>query len=109
MSKFDELFKKLIGLKIIQETGGWEDNIPGDIWDKYFVENYKEIKSGIATDTYRWYETSIVVIEIYGELLGIRYISNMFSEAQDYEDCYHRIKFHKMKETKIISYECIKN
>jgi len=53
MSKFDELFKKLIGLKIIQKTGGWEDNIPEDIWDKYFVGNYKEIEFGIATDTHR--------------------------------------------------------
>ena len=105
MKKFDELLTKLKGLKIIQTAGEWDENIPIDIWDQHFDENHKELKGGLDIQTHRWYETSIIVIEIYEGLLGIRCASNMFSENQEWEDCCVRIEFMEMKEVSIISYE----
>ncbi|MFW6008311.1 MAG: hypothetical protein ACOCP8_03505, partial [archaeon] len=64
-NKFDELIEKLNEAKITQFMGDWEENIPDDIWDEYFKNNFNEIKSGLNIDTHRWYETSITVIEIF--------------------------------------------
>ena len=106
MEKFNELLAKLKELKITQTKGDWSENLPDDIWEQYFKGNFKEIKHNLAVDTHRWYETSIVVLEICGGLLGIRYITNMFSESQDWEDCYVQIEFMEMKEVQTVSYEC---
>lgn len=107
MEKFNELFEKLNELNLIQHAGDWTDNIPHDIWDEYFQDNYKEIQYGINIDTHRWYETSITVIKIHGGLLGVRYITNMFSESSTIEDCYHTIEFSEMEEMRVTSYRCI--
>jgi len=107
MEKFNELLKKLQDLNITQTKGDWAENLPDDIWKEYFKANFKEVKSGLDVDTHRWYETSTNVIEIFGGLLGITFITNMFSESQDYEDCYVTIEFNQMKEVQTISYECV--
>jgi len=105
MEKFNELLAKVKELEITQAQGDWEENIPNDIWEEYFKDNYKEVKHNLAVDTHRWYETSIVVIEIFGKFLGIRYITNMFSEEQSYEDCFVKLEFYEMKEVQTVTYE----
>ncbi len=106
MKKFDELLEKLNGLELIQKHGGWEDNIPDDIWNEYFKDvNYTILAEKLHIDTHRWYETSVTVINIYDRYLGIRHITNMFSEQQDWEDCYVQITFNEMKEVKTVTYE----
>lgn len=107
MERFNELLKKLQALKITQTKGDWAENLPEDIWENYFKANFKEVKSGLDVDTRRWYETSTTVIEICGGLLGVTFITNMFSESQDYEDCYVTIEFSEMKEVQTISYKCV--
>lgn len=104
MEKFNELLTKLKELKIIQTQGDWAENLPEEIWEQYFKGNFKEVKHNLDVDTHRWYETSISVIEIYGGLLGVRHITNMFSESQGFEDCYETIKFKEMKEVQTVSY-----
>ena len=44
-------------------------------------------------------------MEIYGGLLGIRYISNVFSEGMDVGDCCVGMQFFEMKEVEVISYK----
>lgn len=100
-----ELIKKLNELKITQTKGDWAENLPDDIWNEHFKGKFKEIAHGIDVDTHRWYETSTIVIDISGELIGISYITNMFSESQDYEDCYVTMVFFEMEEVKIVSYK----
>ena len=101
-----DLVQKLNDLKITQTRGEWEENIPEDIWYEYFEgKNRTAVKEGLDVDTHRWYETSITVIEFGGALLGIEYITNMFSESQDYEDCYHTIQFYEMEEYQTVSYK----
>ena len=107
MEKFNELLRKLQGLDITQTNGDWAENLPVEIWEKYFKNNFKEVKKGLDVDTHRHYETSITVIEIYGRLLGIVHITNMFSEAQDYEDCYVTMEFGEMKEVQSVSYSYV--
>ena len=107
MEKFNELLKKLQALNITQTKGDWAENLPEDIWEDYFKASFKEVKSGLNVNTERWYETSTSVIEVCGGLLGITFITNMFSESQDYEDCCVTIEFNQMKEEKTISYKCL--
>jgi len=109
MEKFSELLEKLNSLKIIQKSMDWAECIPDEIWDQYLKDNFKELKSGINPDTHRWYETTISVIKIYDRMLGIRHISNLFSESSDCEDCYVKIEFFEMREVMAVSYEIIIN
>jgi hypothetical protein len=102
-----ELVKILNDLKITQTTGDWAECLPQDIWEDYFKGEFKEVMSGLDVDTHRWYETSVTVIKINSGYIGICFISNMFSESQDWEDCYHTITFEEMREIKITSYEPI--
>lgn len=107
MEKFYELIEKLNALKIIQKSMDWSENIPSEIWDEYFSKNHADVKYGLDVDTHRWYETSITVISIYGKLLGIRHISNLFSESSMCEDCFVTIHFFEMKEVQVTSYEIL--
>lgn len=103
------LIQKLNNLQIHQTKSEWEDNIPDDIYREYFFGNYETIDSNIDVDTHRWYETSIEVLKFEEGLLGVRYITNMFSESQDYEDCYHHLQFFEMEEFTTITYRAKNN
>ena len=105
MKNFNELVEKLNSLKITQKSIDWKECIPDDIWSKCFSGNFKEVKRGLCVDTHRWYETSISVIEIYERFLGIRHITNLFSEQMECEDCYVTIEFFEMEEIKVVSYK----
>ena len=105
MKKFDELFEKLSNLDIIQTSGDWAENLPDDIWNEYVKNNFKEVAFNLYIDTHRWYEVSVTIIRIYDELLGIEHITNLFSESSNYEDCYVKMKFYRMKEIPSVSYE----
>ena len=95
---------KLNALQITQTKGEWDENIPNEIYDQYFGGKCKEIAWNFDTDTHRWYETSTTVLKFEDSLMGIHYITNMFSESQDYEDCYHTIEFFEMEEFVTTSY-----
>lgn len=108
MNKFDELFKKLNESKIAQQYYDWDENIPEDIWNEYFDnESVVILKRGLDVDTLRWYETSITVIKIYDQFLGIRHVSNIFSEYMGYDDCGYDLSFYKMEEVLLPTYEIV--
>lgn len=104
-----ELIEKLNGLQITQTKGDWAKNIPDDIWNSHFRNNFQKIAYNLDVDTHRWYETSTTVIKLPDGLMGINYITNMFSESQDYEDCYHTIEFFEMEEFSTVSYRAKKD
>jgi len=93
-----ELIEELNALEITQTSGEWEENIPEDIWSKYFEDKYEVVCYDLDVDTRRWYETSVTVLKFEDGFMGIRYITNMFSESQDWQDCYHTILFFEMEE-----------
>ena len=111
MEKFNELLEELNKQKITQTQGGWEDNIPDDIWEEYFTSNnsnnYRTIITKLTPDTHRWYEISTTVIKIFDRYLGITFISNLFSESTMYEYCCINLEFGEMKIVESITYEPI--
>ena len=99
------LIEKLNGLKITQISGDWEENIHEEIWNEYFDKIiYEQVAFGLDVDTHRWYETSTTVVKLPDGIMGVNYITNMFSESQDYIDCYHTMEFFEMEEYATISY-----
>jgi hypothetical protein len=103
-----ELILKLNDLKITQTSSDWEEDVPEDIYNEYLDGAYTELAYDLDVDTHRWYETSITVLDFSGFFIGVRYITNMFSESQDYEDCYHHLEFFEMEEFTKISYKKVK-
>ena len=105
MSKFEELLEKLQKIEIIQQDFDWSQCIPEEIWKEYFKDkDFVVLEDELSIDKRTWYETSITVVGIYGELLGIRHISQLYNESRDVEFCYFTPKFMKMQEVKTITY-----
>ena len=96
MEKFDELLTELTKLKIIQKSGDWAEDIPLEMWNEHFMDNFTFLSKNLK-DVHRWYETSIVTIEIHGRFLGIHCITNILSESMMAEDCYHQLEFFEME------------
>ena len=107
MGKFKELLEELDGLNILQTESDWAENLPEEIWEEYFKGNFKEVASGLNVETHRWYERSTSVVVIYGRFIGITFITNMFSESQEYEDCAVKILFCEMEKVSVVSYKPI--
>jgi|GEM_PF-3074250 hypothetical protein len=105
MSEFGELLEKLNKDKIIQSFVDWDESLPKDIWENHFRYRFKEVEFGLDVETHRWYEISTSVVQIYERFLGIRHITNVFSEGMDVEDCYVNMEFFEMEEVKVISYK----
>ena len=103
--QFCELVEELNMLQITQTEMSWEDNIPPILWGEYFKGNFTELKTGLEVDTRRWYETSISVINVGGHLLGIKHISNLFSETSNCEDICFTMQFFPMEEFTTVSYK----
>lgn len=100
-----ELIKHLNELKIVSTTE-WEENIPDDIWDKYFNGTYHVVESNLNIDKHRWYETSIEVIRMDDDtLMGIESITDQYNEMSEYEDHYYTLKFYEMEEIPSFTYK----
>jgi hypothetical protein len=108
MEKLKELINKLNALKILQTEMDWAENIPEDIWKEYFEGKHIEVKTGLSPDMHRWYETTISVISILGKFMGVRHISNLFSEQSSCDDCFVHLEFFEMKEVLKPTYEKVK-
>ena len=100
-----ELVKLLNELNLSQCSMDWDENIPDDIYVKFFENNHKEVASGLDVERHRWYETSTIVIEINGKFLGINLVTDLFSENMDIEDTGEGIIFFEMQEINTISYK----
>jgi hypothetical protein len=92
-----ELVKHLNELKI-KQTSCWEECIPEEIWDKYFENKYKTVKENLDIDKRRWYESSISVIKINDDFIGIRSITNCYNEQSSFEDFCYILHFCEMEE-----------
>ena len=103
--RFEELLNKLKESNLSQNSYNWIDGIPEDIYNEYIKNNYKEVATELDVDKHRWNETSIVVIEIFGSYIGIRRISNMYSEMGDLDDICWYHKFLKMEQIQTVSYK----
>lgn len=105
MENFNEMLKELNDLKIVQKTMSWEEDIPEDMWNKYFKDNIKFVKINLNPDAHRWYELSTSVVEMYNGFLGVESVTNLFSEEMSAEDCNVILKFFEMEQIQITSYK----
>ena len=101
----EELIKLLNGLNLSQCSMDWEENIPEEIYVKFFENKSTEVCNQLDVDKHRWYETSTTVIAVNNGFLGINLVTDLFSENMDIEDTGEGISFFEMKELKVISYE----
>jgi hypothetical protein len=99
-----ELVQELNDLNIVQTSCDWEENIPDNIYNKYFKETSEEVDSALDMDKHRWYETSTTVVEINGEFMGINLVTDIFSENMEVSDCGEGISFFEMEAFATISY-----
>lgn len=100
----EELVELLNSLRI-KQTGSWEKSIPKDIWNEHFKDNFETVAEDLKTDKHRWYETSIEVIKINNGYIGIKHVSNVYSESMTKSDVEHILVFYEMKEIKSITYK----
>ena len=103
-----ELIEKLNNLQIHQTKSEWEDDIPEDIWNEHLEGKYTTVEYELDVDKHRHYEIATDVLEFENFILGVRYISNLYSEESDYGDCYHHLQFFEMEEFATIAYRAKK-
>lgn len=107
MDKFDELLKQLNELEIEQEQMEWSENIPEEIWNEHFANKCAQLESDLDVDKHRWYETSISVVEVYDRIMGVKHVSDIFSESMSCKDCGHTLEFFEMEPVNTITYSRI--
>jgi len=105
MDRFDKLLEKLNSKKILQNECDWLECLPEDIWIEYFEHNSKLVGWNLEVEKYRHYETSIDVYDIDNRYLGIKFISNLYSDNSTYEDCFYHLEFFEMREITVRSFE----
>ena len=101
---FYELLSKLQALKLEQTTGEFleEKRLPVELYAEMLQG--KRVASNLDIDRHRWYETSVDVYEIYGRYLGVRSLSNIYSESSEYEDICWSYWFGEMEAVQSVSY-----
>lgn len=99
----EELLEKLNSLSRVQTSMYWEENVPEDIWNQYFTK-HKVLAEGLDIDKHRWYERSIVVIEIPQGIIGINLVTNMYSESSDIDDIMADLYFFEMEAIPTVTY-----
>jgi len=102
--KFYSLLSKLQTLNLRQETYPLleEESLPDELYQE--LKDAEIVASKIDVDKHRWYETSVTVYKIYGRFLGVRSISNLYSESSDYEDICWTHWFAEMEAVQSVSY-----
>jgi hypothetical protein len=99
----EEILNELNGLEIIQKSIDFEEDLPENIYEKYFSR--KPLETELDIDKHRWYETGISVWETEKGLLGIRSVTNIYSENSSVEDMYWELMFFEMEEFTTVSYK----
>ena len=98
-----ELVEHLNSLNISQ-TSDWSEDIPTEIWEEQFKNNYHSVETGLNVDKHRWYELSTKVIKRNDGFIGVRSVTDCFNESSSIEDMGHNLEFFEMKEVSSITY-----
>lgn len=105
ITKIADLVKELNGFKIHQTTMSWEESLSDDMWYYYFDKKFKVVSSGLHVNTHRWYETSVTVLDMGNEnYLGVRHVSNVFSESMGVRDCDVHLEFFELMPITTVTY-----
>jgi len=70
------------------------------------LSDAKLVESDLDVDKHRWYETSLYVYKLEdGFLLGIRAVSDIFSEMSGLEDIDWDLNFQEMERVQAVTYK----
>ena len=97
-----EIIEKLNNLKIIQKSMDFCEDLPEDVYETYFQ---KCVNVGLNVDKSRWYEASIDVYKIPEGFLGVKSVTDTFSESTEVKDIFHTLEFFEMEEIQIVTYK----
>ena len=97
----ENLLKQLNELNIIQKSYELKEDLPQVIYKKHFKNL---LASGLEVDKHRWYETSIYVFKTELGIIGVRAVTDLFSEMGEIEDVYHKLEFFEMQEITTVTY-----
>ena len=99
------IIQQLNNLKINCKSIEWMEDIPPNIYEEHF-DKCKFLAEQTRTNKHRWFETSLDVVELpNGLILGVSYVSGVYSESMGVEDCYVQMIFMEMKAVASVSYE----
>ena len=101
--KNQEIVEHLNSLNITQ-TSDWSEDIPEEIWKEQFEDTHYVVETGLNVDKRRWYELSTEVISRNGGLIGVRSVTDCFSETGSIEDMCHKLEFFEMVEASSVTY-----
>ena len=102
MTNIEQVIEELNSIAIIQKQGDFLEDLSEEIWKKYFQDPVDE---GLNVEKHRWYETSISVYKIGEDFLGVRAVTDVFSEQSEVGDMFHQLKFFQMVEVLTPSYK----
>lgn len=102
--KFYNLLSKLQALELKQTTAEFfeEEMLPVELYEEMLQRNH--VASNLHIEKRRWHETSTDVYEIYGRFLGVRKVSDLYSDLSDFKDIYWSYWFGEMEAVTSISY-----
>lgn len=72
------------------------------------LEGETELAEGIDIDRRRWFETSESYFKLEDGIVGIRGVSNIYSEMMSASDCNVHTRAFEGEEVTVVSYKCKK-
>lgn len=93
----NDIIQELNDLKILQTSLEWVEDLPEEIWLKYFEGN-QFVNDELDVEKHRWYHLATSITKIGNQFLGVRYISEIKSELMDCGDIHHHLEFFEMLE-----------
>lgn len=102
----NNIINELNNLKILQKSIDFIEDIPEDIYNNYF---HKLVQDELFIDKHRWYELSISVYEYNDLYIGVKHISNVYSEKSSVDDMYHTLHFYEMEPIQVTTFNFKKN
>lgn len=100
--KLTELINKIREAKVLQTDYPDEQEFGDEIDNE--LKKLPIVESGLDVDKHRWYETSITVYKHEEGFLGIRFVTDQFSEQSSMEDHYWTLPAFEMQEVKNVTY-----
>ncbi len=98
--EFDEILAKLQSIDIY--TLEDESDVLVEIYDK---RGFDIIEDGLNVDKHRWYELTTQILKFGNWFISMRWISQMYSESNDYYDIGIYAKFKEVLRFEKVVYE----
>lgn len=99
-----DIVEQLNEAKILQISGDFMEDLTDELYENYF-ENSDVVAENLNIDKHRHYELATNVYSINGDLVGVEYIGDMFSESSEWEDCCHTLRFFEVEEVQTVTYK----